>query len=236
MPPRTAHIVQQCRSFSTTPIPRRGQPKTNVLSLFSADTTPPLYPYGRQYWYKQANHGLYGGVKIQFGNNVSEKTEIKTRRKWLPNIKHKTIYSQTLGRTLRLKVSTRVLRTIDKVGGIDSYVLGNKAGRLRELGEEGWKLRWAMISHPSMKKRARGKAGLEAMVQSIHAEVARKEQVDAQALIDNEVASARPVQQQHTTYTRPAARQVVEEFMREQPPPPSMWQKTKRILWPFGRR
>lgn len=235
MPSRTALSFQQCRCFSTTPI-TRGAPKTNALSLFTADATPPPYPYGRQYWYKQANHGLYGGVKIQFGNNVSERTEIKTRRKWLPNIKHKQIYSQTLGRMLRLKVSTRVLRTIDKVGGLDQYVLGDKPGRVRELGEEGWKLRWAMISHPGMRRRARGNPALESMIKSIHQEVARKESADAQTLIDAEVASVMSTQQPHRTYVAPAAREVVDEYMREQPPPPTLWQKTKNVLWPFGRR
>jgi len=235
MPPRiAAPLRQQCRCFSTTPT-TRGPPKTNALSLFAADASPPPYPYGRQYWYKQANHGLYGGVKIQFGNNVSDKTEIKTRRKWLPNIKHKQIYSRILGRTLRLKVSTRVLRTIDKVGGVDHYVLGDKVGRIRELGEEGWKLRWAMLSHPSMKKRARGNAKLESMVQSIQAEVTRKEMADAQALIDAEVASTAPVKQA-MAYTAPKAREVVDEYMRENPPPPTVWQRTKNVLWPFGRR
>lgn len=234
MPPRVALVFRQCRRcFSTTPTFQRA-PKTNALSLFAENATAPEYPYGRAYWYKQANHGLYGGVKIQFGNNVSERTEIKTRRKWLPNIKHKQIYSRILGRMLRLKVSTRVLRSIDKVGGLDQYLLGDKAGRIKELGEEGWKLRWALLSHPSMRKRARGNATLEAQIQNIQREVVRKEAVDAQALIDAEVASAMPAQQ-HTLYTAPAAR-VVDDYMREQPPPPTMWERARTVLWPFGRK
>ena len=89
---------------------------------------------------------------IQFGNNVSERTETKTRRRWRPNILVKNIYSRALGRTVRVKVSSRVLRTVDKVGGLDEYLLGTTAGRVRELGEQGWKLRWAVLNAPSMKK------------------------------------------------------------------------------------
>lgn len=44
-----------------------------------------------------------------------------------------------------MKVQARVLRTIDKVGGLDEYLLGDKPGRVRELGVEGWRLRWRVL-------------------------------------------------------------------------------------------
>lgn len=34
------------------------------------------------------------------------------------------------------------MRTIDKVGGLDEYLLGGKKARLKELGMGGWALRW----------------------------------------------------------------------------------------------
>lgn len=157
----------QCRSFSVSSA-RHTAPKTNILSLLPTSAPPPPpYPYPRNYFFKQANHGLYGGAKIQFGNNVSERTETKTRRKWIPNVKHKHLYSKALGRTLRMKVSTRVLRSIDKAGGVDEYVLGEKPARVKELGEEGWNLRWAVLQSPSMRRRVKQDPVLQKMVRNI---------------------------------------------------------------------
>lgn len=39
-------------------------------------------------------------------------------------------------------MQARVLRTIDKVGGLDEYLLGGKRARVKELGMGGWELRW----------------------------------------------------------------------------------------------
>lgn len=104
---------------------------------------------------------------IQFGNNVAPKSKHKTRRQWHPNIVHKQLFSRALGRTLRLKVRTRVLRTIDKVGGLDEYLLGGTSARLKELGEEGWRLRWAILQTPAMKKRLKEDSRLRGAVGSM---------------------------------------------------------------------
>jgi len=49
------------------------------------------------------------------GNNVSHANN-KTRRRWLPNLQWKRIYIPELDRTVRIRLSTRALRTIDKKG------------------------------------------------------------------------------------------------------------------------
>jgi large subunit ribosomal protein L28 len=49
------------------------------------------------------------------GNNVSH-AHNKTRRRQLPNLQWKRIYVPELDRTVRVKLSTRALRTIDKKG------------------------------------------------------------------------------------------------------------------------
>ena len=49
------------------------------------------------------------------GNNVSH-AHNKTRRRQLPNLQWKRIYVPELDRTIRVKLSTRALRTIDKKG------------------------------------------------------------------------------------------------------------------------
>lgn len=47
----------------------------------------------------------------------------------------------------------RVLRTIDKVGGLDEYLLGEKAMRIKELGPWGWKLRWRIMQSETVFQR-----------------------------------------------------------------------------------
>ncbi|KAI9873503.1 MAG: 39S ribosomal protein L24, mitochondrial [Pleopsidium flavum] len=115
----------------------------------------PAYPYPPSQWYKQSNRGLYGGARLQFGNTVSERTEIKNRRRWIPNIRSKRLWSDALQRFLKLKILCRVLKTIDKVGGLDEYLLGEKEARIRELGVEGWKLRWRVMQTETVQERFR---------------------------------------------------------------------------------
>lgn len=197
-----------------------------------ANTSPPPYPYPKNYFFKQANHGLYGGAKIQFGNNVSERTETKTRRKWIPNVKHKHLYSKALGRMLRMKVSTRVLRTIDKVGGVDEYVLGAKPARVKELGEEGWNLRWAILQSPSMRKRVRQDPTLQTMIE----------------LMENDTPSelAAAPQSSRRRRTQPLneweskigddAERIRRMHMVEEPAPVGLWTRIGRtITSPFRR-
>lgn len=123
----------------------------------------PEYPYGPSLWYKQSNFGLYGGLKISSGNNVSPETETKTRRKWRPNVQMKRLYSHALGRYIRVKVAARVLRTVDKCGGLDEYLVGEKPARIKELGMKGWELRCKIMETPwwlERKVRQRGEWGL----------------------------------------------------------------------------
>ena len=86
---------------------------------------------------------------------VSEKNEVKTRRHWRVNVHQKRLWSVALNRFLRLRVTARVLRTIDKCGGLDEYLLGDKAGRIKELGMGGWKLRWRVMQTEAIKERFR---------------------------------------------------------------------------------
>lgn len=54
---------------------------------------------------------------------------------------------------MRVRVQARVLRTIDKVGGLDEYLLGDKEARIRELGVWGWRLRWRVMQTPAVRSR-----------------------------------------------------------------------------------
>ena len=64
--------------------------------------------------FKRSQSGLFHGKTKQYGNNVPFSMH-KTRRTWLPNVQSKRIPSETLGYDLKLKVTTRALRTIRKV-------------------------------------------------------------------------------------------------------------------------
>jgi ribosomal protein L28 len=90
---------------------------------------------------------------IQFGNNVGGKSKVKTRRSWHPNVLNRKLFSQALDRHVQVRVTLRTLRTIDKVGGLDEYLLGEKEARIKELGESGWWLRWAIMQTPAVRRR-----------------------------------------------------------------------------------
>lgn len=67
----------------------------------------------------------------------------------------KRLWSDALQCYIRVRVTTRVLRTLDKVGGLDEYLLGDKAARIKELGMGGWKLRWRIMQTDKVKERFR---------------------------------------------------------------------------------
>ena len=64
------------------------------------------------------------------GNNVSH-AHNKTRMVQLPNLQWKKIYVPELGRSVRVRLSTRALRTIDKKGLL-SY-LKDRGLKLRDI-------------------------------------------------------------------------------------------------------
>ena len=71
------------------------------------------------------------GKGVQTGNNVSH-SQRKTRRRFLPNVHRTSLYSEALGRTVRLKLSASGIRTIEHKGGLDSYLTGTADKMLTE--------------------------------------------------------------------------------------------------------
>ncbi len=69
------------------------------------------------------------GKGVQTGNNVSH-AHNKTRRRFLPNLQVVSILSDALGKTVRLRISTHALRSIESKGGLDAYLLGARKGKL----------------------------------------------------------------------------------------------------------
>ncbi|GAA1665613.1 50S ribosomal protein L28-2 [Mycolicibacterium murale] len=64
-----------------------------------------------------------------FGNNVSHSNR-RTKRRWSPNIQMKTYYLPSEGRHVRLRVSVKGMKTIDR-DGIEAVV-----ARLRKEGQK----------------------------------------------------------------------------------------------------
>ncbi|HKS84722.1 MAG TPA: 50S ribosomal protein L28 [Pseudolabrys sp.] len=65
------------------------------------------------------------GKKPLVGHKVSH-SNIKTKRRFLPNLRSVTLISDTLGRPIRLRVSANALRTVDHRGGLDAFLLKAK--------------------------------------------------------------------------------------------------------------
>ena len=59
------------------------------------------------------------------GHKVSH-SNIKTKRRFLPNLQNVTLRSDTLGRSVRARVSTNALKTVDHRGGLDAFLLKAK--------------------------------------------------------------------------------------------------------------
>jgi large subunit ribosomal protein L28 len=70
------------------------------------------------------------GKGVLAGNNVSHANN-RTRRRFLPNLQESSLLSDTLGTAVRMRLSTRAIRTIEHNGGIDAYLLGKANSRLR---------------------------------------------------------------------------------------------------------
>ena len=58
----------------------------------------------------------------QVGHKVSH-SNIKTKRRFLPNLCNVTFISDVLGRNVRLRVSTNAIKSVDHRGGLDAYLL-----------------------------------------------------------------------------------------------------------------
>ena len=73
----------------------------------------------------------FTGKGVQSGNNVSHANN-KTRRRFLPNLQHSSLQSDILGTTVRVRLTTHAIRTIEHNGGLDSFLLGTPNRNLPE--------------------------------------------------------------------------------------------------------
>jgi large subunit ribosomal protein L28 len=62
------------------------------------------------------------GKKALVGHKVSH-SNIKTKRRFLPNLVNVTLMSDALNRSVRLRISTNALKTVDHRGGLDAFLV-----------------------------------------------------------------------------------------------------------------
>jgi large subunit ribosomal protein L28 len=69
------------------------------------------------------------GKGVLSGNNVSHANN-KTRRRFLPNLQDTSMLSDVLGTPVRMRLSTRGIRTVEHNGGIDAFLLSTPNRKL----------------------------------------------------------------------------------------------------------
>jgi large subunit ribosomal protein L28 len=69
------------------------------------------------------------GKGAQVGHRVSH-SNIKTKRRFLPNLFNVTMISEALGRSVKLRVSANAIKSVDHRGGLDAFLLKAKDDEL----------------------------------------------------------------------------------------------------------
>ncbi|MEZ5785626.1 MAG: 50S ribosomal protein L28 [Xanthobacteraceae bacterium] len=81
------------------------------------------------------------------GHTVSH-SNIKTKRRFLPNLVNVTLRSEVLGRAVRLRISANALRSVDHRGGLDAFLI--------KAADDGLSKRARELKREIAKKRATG--------------------------------------------------------------------------------
>ena len=69
------------------------------------------------------------GKGVMSGHLVSHSNH-KTKRRFLPNLVNVTLLSESLGRSIRLRVSAHALRSVEHRGGLDAFLVKASADDL----------------------------------------------------------------------------------------------------------
>lgn len=125
------------------------------ISTLSSHTTTNTCQIARHaHTYSRQSRGLYNGTHVQFGSSVSD-SHLKTARTWRPNVHAHSLFSKSLRRTIKLRITANVWRTIqDKYDGqIDDFLTTSSKSIQRNLGARGENLRDEIVN--LRKKRAK---------------------------------------------------------------------------------
>jgi len=69
------------------------------------------------------------GIGPMAGNNVSH-AKNRTKRRFLPNLCNVTLHSDKLGQGFKFRISASTLRTVDHLGGLDTFLAKSDDGKL----------------------------------------------------------------------------------------------------------
>ncbi len=69
------------------------------------------------------------GKGVLVGHKVSH-SNIKTKRRFLPNLNNVTLQSEALKQNVRLRISTNALKSVDHRGGLDAFLMKASDGEL----------------------------------------------------------------------------------------------------------
>ena len=67
------------------------------------------------------------------GNNVSH-AKNRTKRRFLPNLQNISLLSEKLGKKIQLKVAVSTIRTVEKKGGLDEFLINTSNTKLASTG------------------------------------------------------------------------------------------------------
>lgn len=81
------------------------------------------------------------GKGVLSGNNVSHSNR-KSKRRFLPNMQQVTLMSDSLGQSVKMRITASTLRTIDHNGGLDNFLMTTHS---KSLSEEARKLKSRII-------------------------------------------------------------------------------------------
>jgi large subunit ribosomal protein L28 len=73
---------------------------------------------------------------VLFGNKVVPNSQVKTKRRFFPNLQNIKLKSEVLNLNFNLRVATGTLRTINKYGSLDSFLINYGANKLSDKGKQ----------------------------------------------------------------------------------------------------
>ncbi len=82
------------------------------------------------------------GKSSQTGNNVSH-AKNRTKRKFKPNLQNISFSSEVLGQKFQLRVAVSTIRTVEKKGGLDEFLINTPNSKLPSKAK---KLKKAILS------------------------------------------------------------------------------------------
>ena len=71
------------------------------------------------------------GKKPMSGNNVSHANN-RTKRRFIPNLQNVKLYSSILQKYINLNITIRTMKTVEKNGGLDTYLIKTSNKNLAE--------------------------------------------------------------------------------------------------------